>query len=56
MIVLCSDGISEPLGDQGVASALAITAAPQRLVDLLVRRALLAGGGDEMSAIAAVVR
>lgn len=55
LLLLCSDGISDPLGDDGIAAALATTHDPDRVVDLLVRKARAGGGGDDMTLIAARV-
>ena len=50
-LVLCSDGLWEMVRSEGVADAMMQEADPQAACDLLVRRANVAGGEDNISVI-----
>jgi protein phosphatase len=49
--VLCSDGLWEMIRDEGIADVLMQESEPQPACDLLVKRANLAGGEDNISVI-----
>jgi len=52
VLILCSDGVSDPLGDAGIARALGETRDPERLADLLVFRARETSGDDTSVVVA----
>jgi Protein kinase domain len=51
IFMLCCDGVWEPLGDKRIHEILFLHTDPQRAADELVRAALLAGGGDNATAL-----
>ncbi len=51
IFLLCCDGVWEPLGDKRIHEILFLHTDPQRAADELVRAALLAGGGDNATAL-----
>ncbi len=53
VLLLCSDGLSEPTTDDAIAAILADEAAPQAAADALVDLALKGGGPDNVTAIVA---
>ncbi len=50
-ILLCSDGLTKEITDEGIADALALELEEQKKVDLLIRTALKNGGKDNITAI-----
>lgn len=53
VLLLCTDGLSEPVGDAAIAATLAETDDPSSACDRLVERALDAGGPDNVTVIVA---
>jgi protein phosphatase len=53
VLLLCTDGLSEPVGDAAIAEILAATPDPESACDRLVERALDRGGRDNVTAIVA---
>ncbi|WP_029897585.1 PP2C family protein-serine/threonine phosphatase, partial [Desulfohalovibrio reitneri] len=54
VLLLCSDGLSAPLGDEGLARELAQGGQPEDLARALVDKALAAGGTDNATVVVAV--
>jgi serine/threonine protein phosphatase PrpC len=52
-LLLCSDGLSEPLEDAAIAETLGATANPAEACDRLIQAALERGGPDNVTAIVA---
>jgi protein phosphatase len=50
-ILLCSDGLSDELPDEKIATIMATHNSPQSQVDALIQAALAAGGNDNITAI-----
>ena len=50
-LLLCCDGVWESLGDEGLEEATLLENDPQRICDVVVRRALEAGATDNVSVI-----
>lgn len=50
-VILCTDGVWEPLGDAALGAALAGAATAQQAADAMTRQARDAGGADNASAI-----
>jgi protein phosphatase len=53
VLLLCSDGLSDPVGDEAIAAVLAQTADPEEACNRLVAGALENGGRDNITAIVA---
>jgi PPM family protein phosphatase len=54
--LLCSDGLSDAVTDQGIASVLRTVTDPQECAERLVRLALTAGAADNVTVLVADVR
>jgi serine/threonine protein phosphatase PrpC len=50
-LILCSDGLWEMIRDEGIADVMMLEANPQAACDLMVQRANLAGGDDNISVV-----
>lgn len=50
-LLLCSDGLSGPVSDEGIAAILASTPDPQAASEHLVRQALERGGRDNVTVV-----
>ncbi len=50
-VLLCSDGLWEPVGDDGIAEVLASDGSMRQLATVLADRALAAGGPDNITAV-----
>lgn len=50
-LLLCSDGLNGELSEHSIAQVLGATPSPAEAVDLLVRRAVEAGGHDNVTAL-----
>lgn len=53
VLLLCSDGLSEPVSDRGIAEILAAGEAPAEACSRLVDRALAGGGPDNVTVVVA---
>jgi PPM family protein phosphatase len=53
ILLLCSDGLSDPVGDQAIAEILAETSDADEACNRLVDRALENGGPDNITAVVA---
>jgi protein phosphatase len=53
VVLLCSDGLSDPVGDEAIAEVLGQTPDPSEASDRLVELALRRGGPDNVTAIVA---
>ena len=53
VLLLCSDGLSDPVGDEAIAEVLAQTPDPEAACNRLVDLALERGGPDNITAIVA---
>ncbi len=53
ILLLCSDGLSDPAGDEAIAEILGQTSDPEAACDRLVELALQRGGPDNITAIVA---
>ena len=51
VLLLCSDGLNDPVGDEAIAEVLAQTADPEAACDRRVDLALECGGPDNITAI-----
>jgi protein phosphatase len=52
-LLICTDGLTDMLSDEVIAEELARHASPQAACDALIRRALEAGGRDNVTAVMA---
>lgn len=50
-LLLCSDGLSGEVSDEGIRATLTMCGRPETAADALVRRALRAGGRDNVSVV-----
>jgi protein phosphatase len=53
LLLLCSDGLTDQLTDEALAASVSEVSEPDRLVERLARAAIDAGGGDDLSVVAA---
>jgi len=53
MVLLCSDGLSDPVGDEAIAGILGQTSDPSDACDRLIELALRRGGPDNVTAVVA---
>jgi hypothetical protein len=51
MILLCSDGLTTEVGDDGIAAILSRETSPQKAADRLVEAAISSGGSDNITVI-----